>query len=100
MDKYTVFFSTKAQRDLEKIYDYIANELVAVDTAKNLIDKIEDSILGLDIFPFRGKQRTTGMFANKGYRQIHVKNFTIIYKVNKESKQVIIITVRYTPSQF
>ena len=100
MDKYSVRLSSKAHRELDKIYAYIANELVAVHTAQNLIDEVEKSILGLDVMPYRGSERTTGAFANKGYRQIYVKNFTIVYKIDEKSKQVIIVTVRYTPSRF
>ena len=35
-----------------------------------------------------------------GYRQLFVKNYTVIYRVNEKDKAVIIITVRYTPSAF
>jgi len=90
----------QAERELDKIYAYIANELVAVDAAENLVDDIEEAILGLDVMPYRGTERTTGVFAGKGYRQIHVKNFTIVYRITEKPKQVIIVTVRYTPSQF
>jgi len=100
LDKYTVFISPKANRDLDKIYAYIANELVAVNAATDLIEKIEEAILGLDMLPYRGIERTIGAFANRGYRQIHVKNFTIIYRISEKSKQVIVITVRYSHSQF
>ena len=100
MDKYTVLFSPKAYKDIDKIYAYIANELVAIGAAENLIDEIEQSILGLDVLPYRGSERKVGTFANKGYRQIYVKNFVIVYRVDERSKQVVIVTVRYTPSQF
>ena len=100
MVNYTVFLSPGADRDLDSIYSYIANELVAVDAAENLIDEIEKTVLSLDIFPHRGGKRTIGPFANRGYRQIHVENFTIVYRINEKLKQVIVITIRYSPSQF
>ncbi|KAB0576458.1 type II toxin-antitoxin system RelE/ParE family toxin [Fusobacterium naviforme] len=38
--------------------------------------------------------------ADTGYRQLFHKNHTIICRVLKEKKEVHIITVRYTPSNF
>jgi len=90
----------QAERDLDKIYAYIAIEFVALDTAEKLVDDIEEAILGLDIMPYRGRERTVGAFAGKGYREIHVKNFTIVYRISEKPRQVVIVTVRYTPSQF
>ena len=90
----------QAERELDKIYAYIAIELVAYEAAEKLVDDIEEAILGLDMFPHRGTERRVGAFANKGYRQIHVKNFTIVYRISEKAKQVVIVTVRYTPSQF
>ncbi len=50
--------------------------------------------------PSRGSKRKIGIFANKGYRQIFVKNFIIIYRVDDESKEVVIVTVKYSKSGF
>ena len=50
--------------------------------------------------PYRGSIRRTGAFANRGYRQVFVKNFTIVYRIDEAKKMVVIVTVRYTPSSF
>ena len=62
----------KAYRDLDDIEWYIANELEEPATALNLVEEIENAILSLEMFPQRGALR----------------------------KWVIVVTVRYTPSQF
>ena len=100
MDNYTVKIFPQAGRELDRIYHYFATEFVAPDTAEKLVNDIEEAILGLDFMPYRGRERTVGTFANKGYREIHVKNFTIVYRISEKLKQVVIVTVRYTPSQF
>ena len=46
--------------------------------------------------PYRGSIRRTGAFANRGYRQIFVKNFTIVYRIDEAKKMVVIVTLRYT----
>lgn len=52
--------------------------------------------MGLDEMPYRGSIRRTGAFANRGYRQIFVKNFTIVYRIDEAKKMVVIVTLRYT----
>ena len=90
----------KAYRDLDDIEWYIANELEEPTTALNLVDEIENSILGLEVFPQRGSLRKIGRYVGKGYRQIFVKNYTIVYRIDEVTKWVIVVTVRYTPSEF
>ena len=100
MDKYKVKLSPKAYRELDGIYQYVAEKLMEPDTALNLIDDIENAILGLDKMPQRGALRKRGRYANRGYRQLFVKNYTIVYRIDEEKKLVTIITVRYSSSQF
>lgn len=100
MDKYKVKLMAKAARDLDEICNYIANEFEAVETASHMEDLLESAILGLGEMPYRGAIRKVGAFANKGYRQLFIKNFTIVYRINEEKKTVIIVTVRYTPCDF
>ena len=69
-------------------------------TANNLIAALEEAVFSLEQFPERGSIRRIGAYANRGYRQLFVKNYTIIYRVNKDKKEVHIVTVRYAPSNF
>lgn len=100
MDKYNVGLLARATRDLDEVYYYIADEFKELRTAEHMADLLEDAILGLEEMPYRGAVRKMGSFANRGYRQIYVKNFTIVYRIDEEKKMVIIVTVRYTPSSF
>lgn len=100
MDKYKVKLLARANRDLDEIYDYIVEEFKEIETAERLADSLEAAILGLDEMPYRGAVRRVGAYANKGYRQLFVKNFTILYRINEKMKTVIVVTVRYTPSNF
>ena len=88
MDSYIVKMTPQAGRELDEIYSYIVNELLAVSAAEKVISEIEKAILGLNLMPFRGSLRRTGAFANKGYRQIHAGNFTIVYRINDEKKKL------------
>ena len=100
LDKYAVKLYSRADRDLDNIYSYIAHNLLAPGTAANMANALEEAIYSLEELPERGAIRQTGIYANQGYRQLFVKNYVIIYKVLKNQRQVHIVTVRYAPSQF
>ena len=99
MDNYEVLLSPKALRDLDAVYAYISSVLQAPDTAEALIDKLEAEIFSLEQSPYRCPERSIGSYANKGYRQLLVKNYTVIYRIDETHKQVVIITVRYSRSK-
>ena len=100
MAKYTVKLMQRASGDLDDIYNHIADDFKEIGTAEKMADALEDAILSLDEMSYRGSIRRTGAFANRGYRQLFVKNFTIVYRIDDARKMVIIVTVRYTPSSF
>ena len=100
MDKYQVKLTSKARRDLEGIYAYIADALREQGTAKNTADALENGILSLETMPYRCPERQRGIYANKGYHQLFVKNDTIVYRIDEASKTVIVVTVRYSRSDF
>ena len=98
MEQYEVLLSPKALRNLDAIYAYVAHELLAEGTAETLIDALEAGIFSLEQMPYRCPERTVGAYANRGYRQLPVKNYTIIYRIQEKQKKVIIVTVVYSRS--
>ena len=100
MDKYFVKLLPKAYRDIDEIYNYISRILLEQEIAMNFIRDIENVIFSLEEFPYRGAERKIGTYINKGYRQIFSKNFIIIYRIDELEKNVIIVTVRYSKSNF
>lgn len=100
MVEYQVKLLASASRDIENIYNYIVNEFQYMETAENIIELFESAVKSLKYMPYRGTERKEGRFAYKGYRQIFVKNFTILYRIDTTRKYVIIVNVRYTPSRF
>lgn len=100
LEQYEVQLSPRANRDLDAIYQYIAEQLLSPDTALNQVDRIEQEILNLDTLPYRWPVRTKGAYAGKGYRQAQVDHYTIVYRVDEMRKWVIVLTVRYSASNF
>ena len=100
MDKYGVKLMSRALQDLDGIYDYIARTLLEPNTALKLVEKIEKGIYSLETMPYRCPERRRGIYANRGYRQLLVGNYAVIYRVDEAKKLVIIVTIRYSASNF
>lgn len=100
MDKYQVVLLSEAYKNIDEIYEYISKHFLEPETALNMVDSIEEAIFSLEHMPKRGAPRRYGIYASKDYRQLFVKNYTIIYRVDDESKQVVIVAVRYSKSRF
>lgn len=100
MDKYAVKLTPRAVRDLDGIYGYIALTLLERGTAAALLDRLEAAILSLETMPYRCPERRKGAYADRGYRNLFIENYTVIYRVDEPKKQVIVLTVRYSKSAF
>ena len=100
MDKYEVRLMNQALQDLDEIYGYIARNLQEPGVAAELLDALESEILSLEYLPYRRSERRTASFANSGYRQLMVKNYIVVYRIDEAHKQVLIVTVRYARSSF
>jgi len=63
---YRVTMLTRACRDLDGIYEYIANTLLEPSIALRIVGDIEAAILSLDIMPHRCPERKVGAYAYQG----------------------------------
>ena len=100
MDEYTVEILDEAWKELEEIYSYIADHFLEPGTADAMADTLEKGIYSLEHMPYRNPERRYGLYANKGYRQLFVKNYTIVYRVDEPSHTVFVVAVRYSRSDF
>lgn len=95
MDKYKVKINPKAIQELAGIYEYIAMEKLAPENAKGQVDRIKNAILKLDIFPHAHQERIEGRYARKGYRQLVVDNYLVIFRIDEVAKIVYVVTIQY-----
>lgn len=100
MDKYTVKMFPQAYRDIDKIYEQVLLVSNYADDAIALAENLEKAILSLEEQPYRGTERKYGFYAFKGYRQLIVENYIIIYEVLENEKVVAVVTVKYGKSEF
>ena len=61
MDKYSVKLMSRALRDLDGIYDYIAHTLLKPGTHLNQVGRIEDASLSLETIPYRCPNGNEGL---------------------------------------
>ena len=95
MDKYEVMLYPKAFRDIDDIYAYIAFEKLSPENAKGQTDRIWDAIKTLEYIPESHQDRLVGRYAGKGYKQLVIDNYLAIFKIDKASKKVFVLTVQY-----
>ncbi len=95
MDKYKVKINSKAIRELDSIFEYIANEKMAPENAKGQVDRIKKAILNLDTFPQSHQERSEGRFAGKSYRQLLIDNYIVIFKIDEADRIVYVVTIQY-----
>jgi len=84
MKHYEVLVSDKANEDMEAIYKYIAETLLAPVTAAKQYDRIAEAILSLEKMPKRIKVMDSEPEHSKGLRSLIVDNYTVFFviKVN------------------
>ena len=95
MDKYKVKLLPKVLRDLDSIYAYIAIEKQSPANAKGQTDRIKNAILDLDTFSQAHQLRQIGRFADRGYRQLLVDNYMIIFRIEEDKKTVYVVAAQY-----
>lgn len=88
---YKVLLTRGAERDLESIYDYIA-EHDGQKNADHVLDKLLEVVATLSTFPERGTHpKELIALGIREYRQAHFKPYRLIYRVT--GKQVFIYII-------
>lgn len=96
MKRYKVQITDKALSDMEEIYNYIAEQLQAPETAMGQYDRIATAIEALDLFPERIKLMETEEERAMELIQMNIDNFYVFFHIREES--VIVTNVLYSAS--
>lgn len=88
---YKVLLTHGAERDLEAIYDYIAENDTQV-SANYVLDKLMEVSESLADYPLRGSYpKELLSLGIREYRQAHFKPYRLIYRVSGKQVMVYII---------
>lgn len=96
MKQYKVEITNEALLDMEKIYNYIAFDLMSPDNALNQYNRIADKIMSLEFLPERIKVIGLEPELMKDMRRISIDNYSIFYVMKGSS--VIVTDVLYSAS--
>ncbi len=81
--KYKINISFNAQKDLEYVFFYIAED--SINNAKKFILDLEEKIYSLETMPERFALLPENIFFGSNYRQIIHKKYRVIYKISNNS---------------
>ena len=96
MKQYGILITDEALNDMESIYEYIAEELLAPDTAMGQYNRIADAIETLDQMPERIKLMESEPEKTRGLRKLIVDNYAVFFII--EDDAVIVTNVLYGAS--
>ena len=82
MEMYEVNITDEALDDMEKIYEYIAFELLSPENAMGQYNRIADAILTLDSLPDRFALFESEPEHSWGMRRMVVDNYLVCYIVD------------------
>lgn len=89
---YQVLITVSAARDLEELYDYIA-EHDSPRKAALVLDKIEASFNSLSVSPARGSYpKELIAIGIREYREVFFKPYRIIYQIIEKKVYVMLVT--------
>ena len=95
MDSYKIILTPDAEEDLVELRNYIADVLLARDTARNYIRTIRKEIGSLSEMPARYKPVDDEPWHSRGIRRIMANNFFVYYRIDEDRKQVFVLNVIY-----
>jgi plasmid stabilization system protein ParE len=89
MEQYKVIIYDKAIEDMEGIYTYISETLVAPIAAMNQYNRIADAILSLEQMPERVRLMYSEPEHSKGIRSLPVDNYAVFFVINDKAVNVL-----------
>ena len=95
MPDYRIIITPDAICDLTELRDYIADVLLAPETALAYIQTIRREIGGLARMPARNRLMDDEPWHSRGVRKTMVKNFCVYYRIDEPAASIYILNVIY-----
>ena len=93
--KYKVIITPTAYKEIDKIYDYITDDLYAENAAKRLMNKVEQEIQRLKDSPKIYAEIEKFDELKRVYRRIVVNNYVILYTIDEDNEVVFVSHMYY-----
>ena len=95
LNNYYVKITNSAEEELTEIYEYISIVLKSEISANKFVEKLEEKIERLSMFPYSCMEVITKP-QNITYRKLPVKNYIVLYKIYENNKRVDIVHIYYS----
>jgi len=90
-----VQYTDSAKKDLQGIYDYISDILLALETAEKQTNRIMDAADSLSHMPFRYRLCDYEPWRSCGWRVMPVDNYLVFYFPDESQDTVTIMRIMY-----
>ena len=92
---YKIVITPTAYKEMNKIYDYITDNLYAENAAKRLMRKVEEEVEKLKTMPkiHTKIEKVDGL--KRTYRRIIVRNYVLLYTIDEKNKTVFVSHMYY-----
>ena len=88
-------YSKDCREEIDEIYEYISEKLVAENSAKKLMRKMRNAVMDLSESPNLYMKIEKKDKLKREYRRIVIDNFVVLYTVEESSKKVYIAHMYY-----
>lgn len=94
-EQYKIIITPTAFKEINKIYDYISEDLYAKNAARDIMQRIENTIQKLKYAPKIYMQIEKTDELKRSYRRIVIKKYVILYTIDEKNKVVHIVHMYY-----
>lgn len=93
MDSYEVIMTPDSVSDLMEIRNYIADVLLAPETALSYIRSVRKEIAKLEYMATGIAPVPDESWHSRGLRKIAARNFYVYYRIDEDSKRVYVLNI-------
>ena len=94
-NKYNFYFLPSAYRDVEEVFEYITLKLCNQKAANDLMDKLDETIENIRLFPKSFQLHEDGVLRSKSVRKVPIDNYILFYKFDEEQGLIKILYFKY-----
>lgn len=94
-NQYRVIITPTAYKEMNKIYNYITEDLCAENAARRLMEKVEEEVQKLKCAPKIHTEIKKFDELKRNYRRIVINNYVLLYTINEEENIVFVSHMYY-----
>lgn len=95
INQFKVIITPTASKEIERIYDYIVEDLHAETSAKELMRLVEEKVQNLKYAPRIHAEIEKCDELRRKYRRITIKNYIILYTIDEDNAVVYVTHMYY-----